>query len=328
MRNQTALSDFYWGTLFGAIQARGPDLQESMGLVDAIVQFDETIAEYANNKISIYTNKPVVSITGSGKETFKTVNVSTISSIIAASCGVCVLKPGSSSVSATSGATDILLELGVRIPKDLYEAKRCAEEIDLCFVDFSSIAKKYAKRYDGLFYHFHPLSYVVPPLTIPFKLDAFLYGLANPNVKHGAEILREIGYKKAAVVCSEIEGVGKIDELAPFGDSYIAYLNDGEITFERLTNKPPKADELSDVRQRNTHFENANALLEVLQGKGASSLKEFVFMNAAFLLYFAGLSRDLDEGMNLAFDSVQKGNALKKLEQYIQYSKKFSDFIY
>lgn len=324
LHNQTSLTDFYWGTLFGAIQTRGTNLQESMGLVDAVLEFDKNIAVYANNKIRVCTNKPVVSITGSGKETFKTINVSTISAIIAASCGVCMLKPGSSSTSATSGATDILLELGVRIPKDLYEAKRCAEEIDLCFVDFSSIAMKYAERYDGLFYHFHPLSYVVPPLTIPFELDAFVYGIANSNVKHGAEVLREIGYEKAAVVFSEIAGVGKIDELTPFGNSYIAYLNHGEITYQQRTGKTPTIDELSAFRQRNSHRANATVLLELLQGKGSQLLIELVFINVALLLSIAGLSRNLDEGMHLANESVHRGEALRKLEQCVQYSQKFS----
>jgi anthranilate phosphoribosyltransferase len=113
LEDNTPLADFYWGSLCSAVQVRGPKKHEIEGFLEAAAKFDKKICLNHGQKMPISTDKPVVAITGSGKDTWKTFNVSTTASFIAASCGACVVKPGSSATSSMTGAVQVLDFLGM-----------------------------------------------------------------------------------------------------------------------------------------------------------------------------------------------------------------------
>lgn len=79
-----------------------------------VLDFDRTLASYITEPIPL--DVPAVVVAGSGKETFKTFNVSTAASILAAASGAYVVKGVSRSVSAVSGSADVLDVLGRRSP--------------------------------------------------------------------------------------------------------------------------------------------------------------------------------------------------------------------
>ena len=193
LQDDDTLSNFYWGALFSSLQARKPTYDEIVGFVEAASDFDSRICLDNSAKVEINTSKPVVAITGSGKDTCKTFNISTTAGFIAASCGVCVVKPGSPAVTAISGATQILPHLGIALVHDVQRAREIAEQTDLAIFGFADVVPRYAQRYDELFHHFHPLSYVMPVVAIPFKLDGVVFGIADENVELGLRLIRRFG---------------------------------------------------------------------------------------------------------------------------------------
>ena len=84
---------------------------------------------------------------GTGGDGSKTFNISTISAIIAAACGVCVAKHGNKAVSSLTGSADVLSELGVNINLDKKKIIECLNKINLCFLfapNFHPILKNVA----------------------------------------------------------------------------------------------------------------------------------------------------------------------------------------
>ena len=195
LSDDSKISALYWGALFSSIQTRGVIGEEILGFVDAVLDFDPSLRALTREKQSVPVELPVVAATGSGKETFKTFNITTAAAVVASCCGVCVVKPGSSSTSAVSGSKEVLSALGVRINPNLEEAIDFLKQLGICFLDYGDLAPHYAEKYDGRFFHFHPLSYIMPPLAVPFKVDSLVYGIANRNVAICASLLRSINYE-------------------------------------------------------------------------------------------------------------------------------------
>ena len=108
LEENTSVSNNLWGSLFSSIQTRGPQLDEMTGFINAVAEFDNKVVLNNENKLDLELNKKVVAITGSGKDTWKTFNISTAASFVAACFDICVIKPGSSATSAITGATQVL----------------------------------------------------------------------------------------------------------------------------------------------------------------------------------------------------------------------------
>ncbi|MEZ0066622.1 anthranilate phosphoribosyltransferase [Streptacidiphilus sp. MAP12-20] len=88
-----------------AMRAKGETVEEITGLVEAM---------YAHATL-IEVPGPAVDIVGTGGDRAKTVNISTMSAIVAAGAGARVAKHGNRAASSASGATDVLEKLGVNL---------------------------------------------------------------------------------------------------------------------------------------------------------------------------------------------------------------------
>ena len=78
--------------------------------VDEIVGFRDAILEAA---LPLRVDSHVLDIVGTGGDRFGTVNVSSMSAIVAAAAGVPVVKHGNKAASSKSGSSDVLRALGV-----------------------------------------------------------------------------------------------------------------------------------------------------------------------------------------------------------------------
>ncbi len=314
LENNTTLGDFYWGSLFAAIQARVPRLDEISGFLTAAAKFDKKLILDNSKKPALNSSKPVVAISGSGKDTWKTFNVSTTASFIAACCGACVVKPGSSATSSLTGAVQILDHLGIPQISDFSIARKLAKETDLTIVNFANSVPRYAKRYDGIFHHFHPLSYVMPVVAIPFRTDSVVYGIADENVDFSLQLVTRYGPGNAAVVATKKSDEEITDELLPFGEGRFAVMVKGKHFSNKMFNPVPE--NIGLIAHGNSHAENADKLVEALSGDRQSPLTKAACMAAASMLVTAGVSSNLDDAYEAALEAVESGKALSKLKQY------------
>src|SRR5260370_6711572 len=125
---------------------------------------------------------PAVVVAGSGKETFKTFNVSTAASILAAASGAYVVKGVSHSVSAVSGSADVLDTLGLPTSDTPDTVSRRLERDRIAFISYSAFCPTYAGRYHGVFPFLSPFSFFMPVAVLGVRASCFLSRIAHPNV--------------------------------------------------------------------------------------------------------------------------------------------------
>lgn len=106
-----------------AMRAKGETVEEINGLV-------RTMYEHAN---VIEVPGATVDIVGTGGDGAKTVNISTMSSIVVAGAGAKVVKHGNRAASSASGASDVLEKLGVNLELPLHRVTEVAEEAGITF---------------------------------------------------------------------------------------------------------------------------------------------------------------------------------------------------
>ena len=55
--------------------------------------------------------------------------------------------------------------------------------------------------------------------------------------------------------------------------------------------------------------------LEVLNGRGRTTIKAAVGLNAGAVLYLSGKAKTLKDGYDMAVSAIESGKALRKLEE-------------
>ena len=139
------------------------------------------------------------------------INISTASAFVAATCGLKVAKHGNRSVSSKSGSSDLLAAFGISLDLPAEQARQALDDLNVCFL--------FAPQYHTGFRHAMPvrqqlktrtLFNVLGPLINPARPPLAVIGVYSPElVLPIAETLRVLGYQRAAVVHG-----GGMDEIA------------------------------------------------------------------------------------------------------------------
>ena len=272
-------------------------------------------------------NAPLVDTCGTGGDTLKTFNISTISAIIAASCGVVIAKHGNRSITSKCGGADILEALGVTIDCGRDEVEKSMENAGVGFM-FAP--------------NFHPaMKYVMPvrrelnirtvfnilgPLTSPANADMQLLGVFDPDyVEPVASVLKNLGVKKAMVVHGfDSSGNPAMDEISTLGKTKVAILDNGEIDIKEIYPEDfgiqRTREEL--IKASSDIDENVQIAVDVLKGREGNETEkarlELCLVNAAAILFITGIASNLPEGVAIARKAVESGAALKKLDDFVK----------
>jgi anthranilate phosphoribosyltransferase len=260
--------------------------------------------------------KTVLDTCGTGGDQKGTFNISTTSAFVLAGAGVNVAKHGNRSVSSQSGSADVLGALGVKVdaPKDRVE--QCIAQIGIGFL-FAPLlheAMKFAvqpRRDIGIRTIFNLLG----PLTNPAMATHQLIGLYSGDlVAVIARVLKNLGSARAMVV----HGLEGLDEISLCGPTRIAELRDGAI--KEYTIRPEqfglKPCGIEELRGGNPE-ESAAIVRAVLDGKKGPA-RDVVLLNSGAALYVSGTAATVSEGIGMAAESIDSGNARRKLAELIE----------
>ena len=194
--------------------------------VDEITGFVKAMRKVSIS-VSPDINAPLVDTCGTGGDKLKTFNISTISAIIAASCGVAVAKHGNRSITSKCGGADVLEALGVNIDCNAKEVERCMEQAGIGFM--------FAPNFHPAMKHVMPIRQqigtrtvfnILGPLTSPASADIQLLGVFDPKyVDIMANVLRKLDIKHAMVVHGfDEEGNPAMDEISTIGKTKVAFV--------------------------------------------------------------------------------------------------------
>ena len=239
-------------------------------------------------------------------------NVSTAASFIAAASGLKVAKHGNRAASGSCGSADVLEALGVKIDLGPEGVRRCIEEVGIGFMFAPTFhpAMRHAapvRREIGIRTVFN----LMGPLTNPAGAQRQLAGV--PDVGLGdkmAEVLKLLGSQHSLVV----HGEDGLDELTLGARTRVWEVHDGKV--HAYTVSPDELGlpwvSLEQIRGGD-QMENALLLRRLFQGE-AGPVRDVVLLNGAAVLMVGGKARDLKDGIGLARDAIDSGEALRRME--------------
>jgi anthranilate phosphoribosyltransferase len=206
-----------------ALRAKGETAAEVEGLVAAMLEVSLPLAY----------DGVALDIVGTGGDASHSVNISTLSAIVAAGAGVPVIKHGNRAATSSCGSADVLAELGVKIDLGPEGVVECVDRagIGFCFAPVFHPALRHAgpaRREIGVPTVFN----ILGPLANPAQPAASLIGAANLRlapvmarvfadagrralVVRGRDGLDEITVEGGTDVWDATTDDVRIDEVAP-----------------------------------------------------------------------------------------------------------------
>jgi len=305
------------GAFLMAHIARGPTVEELSGAWDALDRYDTA-------KIAADIDGPVCDIVGTGSDPLKTVNCSTPASLIAAASGLPIAKKGARLVTGVSGASDILEALGIDLSAPLAKAQECLERNGICYLPGEAFLKSgWARLITSM--RFTSAFNIIGPLTRPCdKTNSVVIGGYAPEIcDQLVQVLREIEMPSALAPFGMVDGVDEskgMDEFSPAGATRVVELKNGSISTYSVTPADfgMKTVRFADIASSENGQQNAQRVLDVLQGRYDTPDADFFCMNAGAALYAAGLVPDYAQGLTRAREALADGKAYEKLEQLRQ----------
>lgn len=315
---------YMMGMILNGLMAKGPTDDEIVGLLDAAFSMDEFNPEERKNFPS--ANK-TITVAGSGKKGFKTVNISSLACIIA-SCydNITILKLCSPSTSSTTGSQDFFTSIGGKIDVSQEALDKQTQLLGVGFYPVERVLPRFASVYSGHYFAPHALSFALAAMTCLYKTDYLLYGLSHPNLSLSLELFRRYGYPHALVVTSTFDGIHFIDEmLDQSGVGIQGYRDLEELNPRRATIN--LGDELGliygkSVRDAISQDEDKESnIIKGLSGLfGGSTLSLQLAINAALIL----LAANTEQNFKLLFEACLKiintGKPIEKLRSLVEAS--------
>lgn len=265
------------------LSVKGETVEEILGLVQAM--------RSQMQRLSL--EQPVLDIVGTGGDQAGTVNISTGSALMAAKCGIPIVKHGNRSVSSQCGSADVLEALGYNIHQTPTEIQESVNKhgFGFCFApDYHPVMKKVRPVRETLKI---PTAFnVIGPLLNPAGTEHLQIGVYRPDlVPILAEVLFRLGTKRSLVYC----GHG-IDELSCIDTTHAILVTDRGL--EPLIIDPKQLGfaccTLNDLKGSDAQT-NAK-LLE----NPPPRLRDTLLLNVGVALFLYGSVNSIAEGVKLA----------------------------
>ncbi|MBW9324562.1 hypothetical protein FG877_13600 [Enterococcus casseliflavus] len=264
---------------------------------------------------------PTIEYAGSGKKGLKTPNISTGSSIVAASCGAKIIKNGSFATSSVTGSADFWNILGVDTLKRYTEEQHTylLDSTGFTFQNVELSLPKFNDMYNGVYFAPHFLSFGLPALLGDIKGDKLIYGCSFGNIDFSNKVLKNY-YSSRTILSSTDDYVHYIDELSGLKNNII--LDDCDLSLE-INEYLSSLSELQTfnkyVTKNNSKDkkEAVNQVVDVLKGGHITPLGNMISINSGLLLYYSGIVSSFSEGYEKSKYAIKNGLSYDHLNKII-----------
>lgn len=259
-----------------------------------------------------------IDIVGTGGSKAKVFNVSTAVAFVVAGAGIPVAKHGNRAASSKTGSADALSNLGVNIVAETDIAKKCLDQIGICFMfapKFHNLTKELALARKSLG---KPTIFnLLGPLANPADAQFQLIGVWNKDfIKPLAEAIAMLGTKKTWIV----HGEDGLDEITLNGKTFVAEIAEDKIDYFEIS----PAD-FGLYQNKLTQFnyvspeKSAYIIRDVLNAtESNNSANDLVIINSAAAIYLSGMAVEYKQASEIARESIKNGLALRKLNELIE----------
>ncbi len=261
----------------------------------------------------------LVDTCGTGGDGADTFNISTTTAFVVAGAGVKVAKHGNRSVSSHCGSADVLEALGISIDLGPDMVANCIDQVGIGFLFAPQLhlAMKHVmpvRKETGIRTVFN----ILGPLTNPAGASAQVVGVYSDELTMIiAEVLVNLGTEHALVV----HGANGLDEVSNTGRSIISEVTQKELKTYSVSPEDlgMRKAQLYEIKGGSAE-ENARILKDVLKGKNGAK-RDIVLLNTAAALIAADQASGWAEGIEKAVRSIDGGNAMRRLDELISYTK-------
>jgi anthranilate phosphoribosyltransferase len=303
-------TDAQIGSFLTAMKMKGERIDELTAFVG--IMREKSLKVNLNGTVAL-------DMCGTGGDNSGTFNISTVASFVVAGAGASVAKHGNRSISSKCGSADLLGYLGVNISLPPEHATRCILDtgIGFLFAPQYHPAMKHAanpRRELGVKTMFNMMG----PMTNPAGVGHQLVGVFDLNAAETmARVFSRLGTRRVLVVhahdgIDEISLSGKTTAFEVTADQPVRKFDIApeEFGFQTVTRSSLLGD---------TVETNAEICMSVLKGKPGPH-RDIVVLNAGFGLYAGEYAATPQEGIRMAGESIDSGNALRKLRALIDSS--------
>jgi anthranilate phosphoribosyltransferase len=295
------------GAFLAALRAKGETADEIRGFANAMRE----LAVHPE----IPEGAPTVDTVGTGGDGSGSLNLSTGTGLLAAACGARVVKHGNRSISSRSGSADMLEALGMPMPLD-----EAAAVDSLAATNFTFL---FAPAYHPAMKEIMPVRNalgvrtvfnMLGPLANPAEPPYQLIGAFSPEAARlMAETLSGMPIERAFVV----HGEPGWDEASPAGEFILHDVTPGTVLESRRT------PEQFGIRRCNPSElaggdaeHNAAELVRVFTGEDRGAHRDALLMGTALVLELTGQASDEIEGVSIAEECIDSGNARRFLDDF------------
>ncbi|MCK9378154.1 MAG: anthranilate phosphoribosyltransferase [Syntrophobacterales bacterium] len=307
--------DLACGAFLAALRIKGETADEIVGCFESIYEHD-------TRRVTV-SGREIVENCGTGMDSLKTFNISTLAAIVAASLGVSMARHGARAITSRCGTVDLCEALGVDV--------ECSVDVVCQSIETCGIG-----LFNGMSPEVHPggLGRILSQLRIgtTFNIAASLANPALPaigvrgvgapeQIEPILEVMARIGYRKAILFHGwAADRERGMDELSTLGPSRLGIL-DGKGGREFIEIEPEDVGisrgSYNEIIPMAEVRDEAVAAVRVLAGRGRQARMDIVGLNAGVILWAAGKADSLGRGVQMAREEIASARPLQKLSAWV-----------
>lgn len=301
------------GALLAALRSKGVCAAEVRGFARGM----RSLAR----RPSIPAGGPIADVVGTGGDGSHSYNLSTGAALLAAACGVRIVKHGNRSVSSRSGSADVLEALGLKLPLDESEAGRCLDATGFTFLfapHYHPAMKAIAPVRAAL--GIRTVFNLLGPLTNPAEAPYAVIGAWNlPTAALMADTLAGMPIARVFVVHGETGW----DEPTPAAPFTLFDVRPGGVT---RSSREPEDFGLARCRAEDLRgadaAHNAASLAAVLRGEERGAHRDALVMGAALVLEVTGAAASPLAAAQAAAAAVDDGRGAAMLARLADFGRR------
>lgn len=315
---------FHFAVFMSALHAKGETSDELVGLIHAYKTLATPLAIHV-------PDDRVTDLSGTGGGTVKTINVSTLSSLVVAAAGYTVAKASYYSITSPTGSADILAEFGVDIKQlSAPMIEEILAEVQFCpfYAPFFSPKLENRGELFKKVYKDHGLSikttgHIATNAFSPFAMKRRMYGCYSERyLLILAEMFQKLGYKRTLT----FYGYPGVPEISNVGKTIIVEQKNSEIKQYEITPEELGVSQgnIDDVAVH-TKEQSMKDFLAVLKGEEKGPKADLVAVNAGASLYVLQDCNSLREGTQKAKSILASGEGYTLFERLINKTKALTE---
>ncbi len=300
------------GALLAVLHVRGETAAEIAGFASAM----------RAQVVRVSVGDGAIDVVGTGGDRSNSINISTLSAIVAAAAGGRVAKHGNRAASSACGSADVLEALGVKIDLGPEGVQACVDEVGVGFM--------FAPRYHPAMRHAGPVRReigirtvfnLLGPLANPAGVRRYVLGVASEAIGETmSQALCELGVEHALVVY----GSDGLDELSPSAETRTWEIRRGDVRAATLV-----PEDVGLARAARAEIVGGDAATNARIGRdvlgGAmTGARTAVLLTSGAACYVAGLAPSIRAGVALAAKTIDSGAARDRLDRFVATSQRLA----